>query len=176
MSEPKSLFIQATDIIGERDARIAALEAEVAQNEAALLRLDSLLNEAEAALAFEREKARIQQGMCDRREEEFRAERESAQRAQERMRLELVRMDDLYRQERDKSERLGEVVEGELAYRHTVEAQVVELSAQANQLELEAGAAQNALRQIDRETRSASDVMVLRLGSIARAALALKVK
>ena len=40
-------------------------------------------------------------------------------------------------------ERLREVVAGELAYRHTVEAQVVELSAQANQLEREAGAAQD---------------------------------
>lgn len=147
---------------------------------------------------------------------------------------------------------LREVVEGEMAYRHTVEAQVAELSAQANQLERETGAAQDALakaargngelrlrwtetldflkrcdtkdeivstgrlttiqianartastmyvepgggrgwvvrpsgpaptwvgqqeciealRQIDRETRSASDVTVLRLGSIARAAL-----
>ena len=43
----------------------------------------------------------------------------------------------------EKLAELEEVVAGELAYRHTVEAQVVELSAQANQLEREAGAAQD---------------------------------
>ena len=43
----------------------------------------------------------------------------------------------------EKVTQLEEVVAGELAYRHTVEAQVVELSAQANQLEREAGAAQD---------------------------------
>jgi len=47
MSE-KSLFIQATDIIRARDERIAALEAEVAQNETDLLRLNDLLDTAEA--------------------------------------------------------------------------------------------------------------------------------
>jgi hypothetical protein len=94
-----------------------------------------------------------------------------AQAAQERMRLELVRMDGLARERKAEVERLREVVDAELAYRHTVEAQVIGLSAQANQLEIEAGTAQNALLQIDHETRSASDVTVLRLGSIARAAL-----
>jgi hypothetical protein len=106
-----------------------------------------------------------------REQERSKALEADAQAAQERMRLELVRMDGLARERKAEVERLREVVDAELAYRHTVEAQVIGLSAQANQLEIEAGTAQNALLQIDHETRSASDVTVLRLGSIARAVL-----
>ena len=56
-------------------------------------------------------------------------------------------------------ERLREVIAGELAYRHTVETQVVELSAQANQLEREAGKAQDEVARL-REALVTSDSLL----------------